>query len=118
MPYSSYTGAFYDSKFELDIAEARCRRAVAAARGTARRQPVTVTTVDEEVDWAGRKTVRTTVRRTDEYGRVTTRSSERKERPVRRYSPPVSDEEVAVATGLAVAAGGLALCAALFGGKD
>ena len=124
MTYSSYTGEFYGSLYERDIAEARAKSAVAAARGglvTVRttRRPVTVTTVDEEVDAWGVKTTTTTTRRTDEWGVTTTRSEERKERraPVRRYSSAVAtDEEVAVATGLAVGLGGIALCAALFGG--
>lgn len=117
MFYSSYTGERYDSRFEKDIAEAVAKRATASAKF------VTVTTVDEYVDEWGVKTTTTTTRRTDEHGvtTTTTRSSERKERPpVRRSSPPppISDEEVAVATGLAVGLGGIALCAALFGGKD
>ena len=121
MYFSSYTGEYYDSRFLRDVAEAEAKRAVLFARaglGGSRRQPVTVTTVDESIDAWGVKTVRTTTRRTDEYGVTTTRSSERKERPPVRRSPPapVTDEEVAVATGLAVGLGGIALCAALFGG--
>ena len=116
--YGTYTGKFYDSRYQRDFAEARAKRAVAAARGgrpVTAGQPVTVTTVDETVDEWGTVTTRTTTRRTDEWG-VTTRE-ERVERPVRRYSPtPISDGEVAVATGLAVGLGGIALCAALFGG--
>jgi hypothetical protein len=124
MYYSSYTGEFYDSRYLRDIAEAEAKRAVLFARAalpvtTRRQRPVTVTTEDVTVDAWGVKTVTTTVRVTDEYGRTTTRSSERRERPpVRRYSPPVTDADVAVATGLAVGLGGIALCAALFGGED
>ena len=56
MPYSSYTGEFYDSRYEKDLAEARAKRQVALEDASESMQRSTAAMED----WSQRSGERTT----------------------------------------------------------
>ena len=111
MPRSKYTGEWYYSQAEMELAEAEARAKVdRARRGT------TVTTERRG------NTIITTETRRNLFGDVveTTVTEETVERRPVRYSPPrpMTDREAEVVIGTTIAVGGLALLGALMGGKD
>jgi hypothetical protein len=108
MPWSKYLNTFYSSQYEMELAEARARRAVrSSGRGVE-------TTVERRGD-----IVVTTETRRDPFGRVVQTTVTEEIKPERVVLPAreLTSREAEVVVGTTVAVAGIALLGALLGGS-